>query len=83
MKQASLVNRAKEIRYKTKYGRVVTQDEVDLALAWCRGEISVTAVSEVMDLQKGTNTYLFLAMVLREFVKKLPEDVIKNYLLNN
>ena len=69
----NLIDQAKDIKYQyqTKTSKVITQEEIELAAAWARGEITSSATSIVLGLQRGTNTYVFLAMALREYIKQL------------
>jgi hypothetical protein len=50
--------------------RKMTKDEVELAIAWLRGEVTYSAVMEVMKLTSGSNVYAFVAVGLREAYKQ-------------
>jgi hypothetical protein len=46
--------------------RKVTKDQLDLAIAWLRGEVSYSAVKDVMKLTIGSNVYRFWATAVKE-----------------
>ena len=48
----------------------ITPEEVMLAVSWAKDEIGVSAVRTVMGLKTDQQTYLFLAMALREYIRK-------------
>lgn len=69
MKKNKMIERAKKarvVKYVTRE-RKVTRDELGLALAWARGEISLTQVGSIVG--SSSASYLFLATTLREYVR--------------
>jgi hypothetical protein len=50
--------------------RKVTRDEVELAIAWLKGEVTYCAVVRVMKLTSDSNVYGFIAIGLREAYKQ-------------
>jgi hypothetical protein len=56
---------------------VADQDFEDIALAWARGEVSITQVSRALfpGKQPGSNVYGPLARGLRAYVKRVREDI--------
>lgn len=65
---ATLLEKAKSSA-TTKTGKTYSEEEMELALAWMRGEIGITQVCKALgkiNLQ-GSDTYLFLARALRQY----------------
>jgi hypothetical protein len=50
--------------------RKVSKDQVELAIAWLRGEVTYSAVMDVMKLTAGSNVYGFVAIALKEAYKQ-------------
>ena len=66
-KQTSLVEKAKAIKATNNWGRA-TDDEIELSLAWAKGEVSMTQCSKVLGTS-GSRLYGKLAMGLREYIR--------------
>lgn len=67
MKQElSLLEKAKLIKAnKNTY----TEQEIELALAWVDGSLSLTQIVEVLQLKSVTTGYLFMAKCLKYYIK--------------
>jgi hypothetical protein len=64
----SLLDLAKEAS-RRKGQNKATQEQIELAVAWALGEVTLSQVSEAIGLKRdrsGVRTYLFLAQRLRE-----------------
>jgi hypothetical protein len=64
----SLLDKAKA-RTPKKQGaapREITNDQIELALGWLQGEVTYSAIMEVMKLHSGSNIYGFISIALRE-----------------
>lgn len=63
----TLKEKAAQVSFRS--GRYVSPDypaeEVELAVAWVRGEVSGAQVSSALQLAQGTNTYAWLAPRLK------------------
>ncbi len=70
MKKQTLVERAKTLRSNGKPSIKVTQDHIDLALAWANGEISLKQAGYALG---GSNKapYHLIAIYLREYIRSL------------
>jgi hypothetical protein len=68
----SLLQEALSLQKKQKHdaGKVYTAQQVELALAWLKDEVSYTPVKVVMELGEGSNVYNFLAVALREAYRR-------------
>lgn len=68
----NLLERAKARGSKVRGAppRKVTREEVELAIAWLKGEVTYSAVVRVMKLTSGSNVYGFIAIGLREAYKQ-------------
>ncbi len=71
MADYTLVERAKRHPTKNFYfsDRKFTKQEIELALAWCMGEVTITGVGDALKMQ-NTSVYLYLAQILREYVRR-------------
>ncbi len=62
----SLLDEAKAAPLQHRHRRgEYTQDEMELAVAWARGEISVKQVAHALGKPMDTGTYAFLAHAIR------------------
>lgn len=65
----SLLEKAKEVR--TKKSVPATEEEIELALAWVREEVTLYQIAQAYGKTSGTgNVYIRLAIALREYVKR-------------
>lgn len=53
----------------------ITQERIELALAWVNNEVTLSGVGRALNLNNNsaTSTYLFLARTLRTYIKNLPK----------
>ena len=61
----TLTEQAMAVTSKRRNGKVVEQEQVDLALAWVRGTVSITQIAGVLGVKSGS-VYPFLARALRQ-----------------
>ena len=70
----TLLEQAKTHPVRHRAERKITKEHIELAIAWARDEITYSQLKHVLGFQSGNNNstqvYLFLAMALREAVKK-------------
>lgn len=67
---ASLLEKAK-LASRRKGQSKTTQEEIELAVAWALGEVTLSQVKEALGLSKdrsGVRSYLFLAQRLRDYI---------------
>ena len=64
----SLLEQAKKIQSGRKTQREITKQDIELALAWTRDEVSVTQIHKVIDGASGVGIYIFLAKALKQHV---------------
>lgn len=67
----NLINKAKEKVY-VKPSKGMTDEEIQLAAAWLKDEVTLAQVSKVLELP-NTSTYIFLARASKLYFKTLPE----------
>lgn len=69
MKEKTLLEKA--LMSKRPYARTTcTDDEIDLAFAWLKGEISNSQVCSALGGKTGQIPYTFVARALREAFRK-------------
>lgn len=66
----SLLQKAKKLRVNQKHA--ITNEHIELALAWVDGEITLTAVAQAIGCNKDAHyvAYGVLARALREHLKR-------------
>ena len=65
----TLLENAKDIKV-TKPRKNITDEEIELAIAWAGDEVTIGQVSTALGYSKTQNTSNFLAMALREAVRR-------------
>ena len=60
----TLTEQAMAVTSKRRNGKVVEQEQVDLALAWVNGTVSITQIAGVLEVKSGS-VYPFLAHALK------------------
>lgn len=66
----SLLQQAKEIHVKGAKPSCITNDEIELALAWLADEVAIVAIAKVMNYKTPGNTLNRLAQILREAYRR-------------
>lgn len=68
---SSLLEKARSIKTKNRSSRPLTEEEIELALAWANDEVSYTQVKNVLmkDDNHNTTVYTFLARALKEAIR--------------
>lgn len=72
---SKLLQRAKAFAHKDNYGnrgKFTSKDDVELAVAWAKGEISLSQVAHAygFPVAHGSKVYCRLAIALRAYVKQ-------------
>lgn len=67
-KNETLLNEAKKLGGKNITNSNITDEQVELALGWARGQVSYIQVQRVMGLSPST-TYSFLAFSLKKYIQ--------------
>jgi len=62
----TLVEQAKEIEPKQKKGKEYSDEEIRVAIAWAKREISVTQGKAVIGITSSSNFYSFVGIALRD-----------------
>lgn len=70
----TLLERANGVQLKRRGGKAVSNEEIELAVAWHRGQISITQVAGALGVKTG-GVYPFLAQAMSAYAKKLEEKV--------
>lgn len=61
-----LLDKAKQIKTRGFYSK----DEIELALAWAKGEINLVQVSKARGHKVGEASYSFLANCLKRYINE-------------
>ena len=69
MKKESLLEKAKKVGRKNNTTQDITDEHVELALAWARGEVSYSQIKKVLGLTVPSTIYSFLAFSLRKHIE--------------
>lgn len=69
MGKKSLLEKAKKVGCKSNAAVNITDEHIELALAWARGEISCIQIIKALGIPPST-IYSFLAFSLRKHIKK-------------
>lgn len=71
MSKETILQKAKKINHQPKKTATITKEIQDAALAWCRGEITITQIARAMDLNNtGYRVYALLAHSLKNYLNK-------------
>jgi len=70
----TLLEKAQTVRSRSRVSRPVDAEEIDLALAWARGEITFTQAAKAYGVTNG-NVYNRLALALREHLQTLARTI--------
>jgi hypothetical protein len=71
---ASLLAMAQTVQLKRRGSRLVTKEEMELALAWSKGLVSITQVAGALGSKTG-GVYPFLANALRQYLEQERHEV--------
>ena len=63
----SLLEKAKKIKHRNKGWTPIGEDQINLARAWVRNEVSLKQVSEALKIGKPT-AYVILARSLKQYL---------------
>jgi ABC-type Fe3+-siderophore transport system permease subunit len=69
MKKESLLEKAKKVGRKNNTTQNITDEHVELALAWARGDVSYSQIKKVLGLTVPSTIYSFLAFSLRKHIE--------------
>lgn len=72
MAKKSLLEKAKAIKTNGVGPKVEVSEEMEeVALAWCRGELTLTQIARSLNLDNtGYRTYSLLALSLKNYINK-------------
>lgn len=66
----TLLEKAKQVKTYTKKGKDCSNEEVELAIAWIKDEVTYKQIFTVLGLRSGAEVYVILAQCLREAYKR-------------
>ena len=69
MKKESLLEKAKKIERKNPMADNINAEHIELALAWARGEVSLSQIQKVLAMNVPSTIYSFLAFALRKHIQ--------------
>lgn len=69
-KKMSLLEKAREIPIRRRGAEGVTVEEIELALAWMKDEITLTQIARVMNHKGPGTTVSRISILLREAYRK-------------
>lgn len=69
MPKKSLLEQAKEVGRTSKIKAVYTDEHVDLALAWAKGDVSLSQVGAVLKITGTNAVYCMLALCLQRHIQ--------------
>jgi hypothetical protein len=64
----TLLEKAKLIKVKKPHKSLISEEEMDVALAWTKEELTLSQVMEVLALTSPTSVYSFLAKCFKYYV---------------
>ena len=67
-KNKTLLEKAKLIKIKKPHKTLISEEEMDVALAWTKEELTLSQVMEVLALTSPTSVYSFLAKCFKYYV---------------
>ena len=65
---SELLDKVKNTKGKKKYK--VPNGFEEVALAWCRDEVTISQIATALDFPKGAALYSRLALTLKEYINK-------------
>ena len=69
-KKESLLEKATKIGRKNNTTQNITEEHIELALGWARGDVSYSQIKAVLGLTVPSTIYSFLAFSLRKHLEK-------------
>jgi hypothetical protein len=69
MSKETLLEKARQVQRGRQY-RVYTTEDIELSLAWTRGEVSLKQVTSAWGLNGKNPSYVRLALALRQHFSK-------------
>lgn len=68
----TLLEKVKSQKKSNRKNSNVTDEHIEVALSWVKGEISMAQIVKGMDMGKagGVNVYVFLANALKVYIQK-------------
>jgi hypothetical protein len=64
----TLLEKAKLIKVKKPHKSLISEEEMDVALAWTKEELTLSQVMEVLALTSPTSVYSFLSKCFKYYV---------------
>lgn len=68
-KQLTLLEKAKQSALGNKKHKVISNESIELAVAWASGEISFTQLMFAAELRSTSATYCFIARAFEAYVR--------------
>lgn len=65
----SLLDKAKKVK-KGHLNSDVTEEKIQLALAWVKGDVSTAQIKKAIETRSSSNVYTLLAHALKEHIKQ-------------
>lgn len=66
----TLLEKAKETGHRKQAGGDITEEIIELALAWAKGEIGLKQASEALGYTNTGNVYVIFARALKKHLNK-------------
>lgn len=68
MKQKTLLEKAMDLKtFHTKISNI-TEEDIELALAWVNGKVSFSQIQKVKNFPSATSSYIFLSSTLKKYI---------------
>lgn len=69
-KELTLLEQAKLIKGRKSTKTIIGEQEMEIALAWVKEEITIVQLVKALDLSNQTQAYAFLSKCFRLYVKE-------------
>lgn len=66
----TLLERAKKVRIGRSKTKVFTAEEIELAIAWLRGEVTLMQVARALKINANNDAYIPLARAIRQALEE-------------
>jgi hypothetical protein len=68
-KKLTLLEIAKKTKARGKPYKEYKQEEIELALAWVKGEVNMQQIQKALGLKNAANSYSFLVHALKYYIR--------------
>jgi hypothetical protein len=69
-KNMTLLEKAKTYADLKRYKHIMSDEELELAIGWARGEISLTQISGVLGFKNISDAYSFISSAFSIYIRK-------------